>query len=124
MKWWPLATGEGGGTNDGLNTVIVSASWLPWGSLTPEGRWQVYFTLVPIPSSCFILLGSLTPSFSLHSLPLQDRSVLRYYTLIVMGIVVVLPMSLLRDIRKLSVAAGLSMIVYFTLVGYVSRLDG
>ena len=49
---------------------------------------------------------------------------LRQYTLIVMGITVVLPMSLLRDIRKLSVAAGLSMIVYFALVSYVSQLDG
>ena len=38
-----------------------------------------------------------------------------------MGITVVLPMSLLQDIRKLSVAAGLSMVVYFALVGYVSH---
>ena len=48
---------------------------------------------------------------------------LRYYTLLVMGITVVLPMSLLRDIRKLSVAAALSMVVYFALVCYVSQLD-
>ena len=70
-----------------------------------------------------LFASPLTHSFSLHycSLSYQDRSVLRYYTLLVMGITVVLPMSLLRDIRKLSIAAGLSMVVYFALVGYVSH---